>query len=236
MEVHHHSHHKGKKNWKSYMWEFLMLFLAVFCGFMAEWRLEQTIENHREEVYMESIVEDITADVAQIEKLNIDNELRVVKLDSLLLSLSNPEIQNNSNKAYQLWLETMGFRDFAQNDRTIQQLKSSGALRIIRNKAVSDKIMEYDQEVRLLHISQNNLNSVASNNELVIQIFDFIQFNQSITNPIPLSENGKRLLNEAYANRLFWKRNLASFNKRLTLLHDHGKEIAAFIKEEYHID
>ena len=31
MEVHHHAHHEGKKNWKSYFWEFLMLFLAVFC-------------------------------------------------------------------------------------------------------------------------------------------------------------------------------------------------------------
>ena len=34
MEVHHHAHHEGKKNWKSYFWEFLMLFLAVFCGFL----------------------------------------------------------------------------------------------------------------------------------------------------------------------------------------------------------
>jgi hypothetical protein len=34
MEVHHHTHAShGKKNWKSYFWEFLMLFLAVFCGF-----------------------------------------------------------------------------------------------------------------------------------------------------------------------------------------------------------
>ena len=33
MEVHHHAHHEGKKNWKTYFWEFLMLFLAVFCGF-----------------------------------------------------------------------------------------------------------------------------------------------------------------------------------------------------------
>ena len=30
MEVHHHAHHGGKKNWKAYFWEFLMLFLAEF--------------------------------------------------------------------------------------------------------------------------------------------------------------------------------------------------------------
>jgi hypothetical protein len=35
----------------------------------------------------------------------------------------------------------MGLEVFVSNDRTIQQLKSSGELRLIRNKAVSDKIM-----------------------------------------------------------------------------------------------
>ena len=47
MEVHHHSHSHGNKNWKSYFWEFLMLFLAVFCGFLAEYQLEHTIEKER---------------------------------------------------------------------------------------------------------------------------------------------------------------------------------------------
>ena len=35
MEVHHHTHHAHeKRNWKSYLWEFLMLFLAVTLGFL----------------------------------------------------------------------------------------------------------------------------------------------------------------------------------------------------------
>ena len=33
MEVHHHAHHGGKKNWKSYAWEFLMLFLPSSVAF-----------------------------------------------------------------------------------------------------------------------------------------------------------------------------------------------------------
>jgi hypothetical protein len=44
MEVHAHSHSHGKKSWRSYFWEFLMLFLAVFCGFLAEYQLEHKIE------------------------------------------------------------------------------------------------------------------------------------------------------------------------------------------------
>jgi hypothetical protein len=154
MEVHHHSHHGGPKNWKSYLREFLMLFLAVFCGFLAEWRLEQMIENHREEEYIHSIVEDIKADIGQTEKLLIDMNTRVTRTDSLLSLLASSEIKQNSNAAYTLWLKTLGFPDFVQNDRTIQQLKSSGSLRLIRKKAVSDKIMEYDQIVRLMAVTQ----------------------------------------------------------------------------------
>src|SRR5687767_2995927 len=45
MEVHHHSHPHGHKNWRTYAWEFAMLFLAVFCGFLAEYFLEHRIEN-----------------------------------------------------------------------------------------------------------------------------------------------------------------------------------------------
>ena len=29
MHAHHHTHDEGKKDWKSYLWEFLMLFFAV---------------------------------------------------------------------------------------------------------------------------------------------------------------------------------------------------------------
>ena len=213
-----------------------MLFLAVFCGFLAEWQLERTIENHREEVYIESIVEDIRADVAQTNKIITDLNTRVFRVDTLLLALaSRNEIQVNSNKAYKLWLQTTGFPDFAQNDRTIQQLKNSGALRLIRNKAVSDKIVEYDQAVRLLGVTQNNMNSIAANNAIFYQIFDFIALNKPNPTPVPITEIGSRLLNEAYASRFFWRINLVGLRQRLNTLNKKGIETAGFIEKEYHV-
>lgn len=235
MEVHHHAHHGGKKNWQSYIWEFLMLFLAVFCGFLAEWRLEQMIENHRENEYIHSMVEDVNADVVQTDKLIGDISSRITALDSLLSALSANDIPEKSNKAYQLWITTIGFPDFVQNDRTIQQLKSSGALRIIRNKAVSDKIMEYDQAVRLLAVTQNNMNAIAANTTLFSQTFDFIHLTKQDGQPVPLTEGGKKLLNEAYANRFFWKSNLVGLRQRLIFLNKKGKNAEELIKNEYHL-
>ncbi len=70
MEVHHHSHSShGKKSWKSYFWEFLMLFLAVFCGFLAEYQLEHKIENDRGKQYTYSFYEDLLTDSSHFNDL-----------------------------------------------------------------------------------------------------------------------------------------------------------------------
>ena len=237
MEVHNHGHHESKKTWKSYGWEFLILFIAVFCGSLAEWQLEHVIENQREKEYIHSMISDLREDVAQTDEILKNHSILNQRMDSLLVELSSDNITTNSNKAYQLWLKTRGFNDFFQNDRTILQLKSSGALRLIRKKGVSDKIMEYDQIVRKLYITQEMFNTFLIDNSMYNQFFDFIKFrkqNASLT-PIPLTEKGKKMVNEVYANRIFWKQGIAILIKRNKLVNEEGKKTIEFIKEQYNI-
>ena len=75
MEVHHHAHHEGKKNWKSYLWEFLMLFLAVFCGFLAEYQLEHKIEKDRELQFIKSLTTDLQDDVKTLSSCELYHTL-----------------------------------------------------------------------------------------------------------------------------------------------------------------
>src|SRR5689334_1362467 len=53
------------------------------------------------------------------------------------------------------------FPDYIYTDRTIQQLKNSGGMRLIRNKPVSDGIVDYDSKVKSLSIAQEQMNSLA---------------------------------------------------------------------------
>jgi hypothetical protein len=239
MEVHHHSHAEhGKRNWKSYIWEFIMLFLAVFCGFLAEYQLEHVIENQREKGYVFSMIDDLEQDVEKSNAILISHDLTSKRIDSLLIELSSNDIPSDGNKAYQLWKNSNGFPDFFQNDRTIQQLKNSGFLRLIRIKSVSDKIMEYDQIVRKLYISQNNFNAFLLDNNIYNQLFDFIKIDQNkgLVTPIPLTPKGKTLLNEAYANRVFWRQGISVLLKRTKLVNEEGKKTIEFIKKEYKIE
>ena len=148
MEVHKHPHHvTHKKKWGEYLLEFLMLFLAVFLGFLAEYQLEHKIERDREKEYIQSMMEDLQNDTTKLSK--IDSSLLVINnsIDTILMYYdempkgANPTLFRNIKAIY-------GYPIFIYSDRTIQQLKNSGGMRLIKNKTVSDGIMDYDAFVR----------------------------------------------------------------------------------------
>ncbi len=151
MEVHSHSHSPRKK-FTHYLWEFLMLFLAVFCGFLAEYKLEHTIEHNREREFITTLVEDLKTDTALLTE-NIQYKMRNDKLiDSLIILFSQNDFASNSNDLYYYARNLYRPLYFFPNDRTIQQLKHAGGMRMIRKLSVSDSIMNYDQQVRYISL------------------------------------------------------------------------------------
>ena len=151
MDVHHHSHSPRKK-WTHYFWEFLMLFLAVFCGFLAEYQLEHIIEHQREKVYVRSMIEDLKSDTANF-SLVINNFLEnEAHLEFVLRGFEEGRKNNSENWAGQfVYSATMGFADFFYTDRTLQQLKNSGGMRLIRNEDASSGIINYDAAIKDLN-------------------------------------------------------------------------------------
>ena len=152
MEVHHHAHHDGKKNWKTYFWEFLMLFFAVFCGFLAEYQLEHVIENQREKRYMKSMVEDLKQDSAflalSIEKL-IPYHLQW--LDSTVNLLQSPDIKSNGRLVYQAFLVATGWTyNFHPTERTLSQLHSAG-FHLVRSTSATYAISKLETQYKILN-------------------------------------------------------------------------------------
>jgi hypothetical protein len=144
MEVHTHTHTPRKK-WTHYFWEFLMLFLAVFCGFLAENQREHYIEHQREKQFIKTLVEDIHSDTAGLNAAIAKFELINSHIDSLIpLLKDNSNMEKNAGVIYRhaVWLHD--YYKVTYFDRTIEQLKSSGNFRLIRNEVVSRSIMEYD--------------------------------------------------------------------------------------------
>ena len=205
MEVHSHTHTPRKK-WTHYLFEFLMLFLAVFCGFLAEYQLEHKIEKDREKQYIKSLVRDIKDDISLITNHDQGWQINYNTADSLAAAIAGKEILTNSYPAFKLVGDATGFSDFVSNDGTIQQLKNSGGLRLLRKTMVVDSIMKYQTSIELTKIFQEGMNQHQVNAHQLYGIFDLITFrNSKEKNGIPLLTTDKKSLNTAYAYVVSWR-------------------------------
>jgi hypothetical protein len=148
MEVHHHSH-TARKKWTHYFWEFLMLFLAVFCGFLAENQREHMIEHQREKQYIKSMIQDLETDTSNLVLLSGRFKKKELLLDSVIRSFNDGVHTYSATWAKQFLRSYRGgFSDFYPTDRTIQQLKNAGGLRLIKNEAAANGIVRYDAAVK----------------------------------------------------------------------------------------
>jgi hypothetical protein len=179
MEVHHHGHHAGKKNWKSYFWEFLMLFLAVTLGFFVENQREHYVEHQRELQFIRSMCEDLKSDTILLRQQTTLRLQTIRRIDSLTYFLSQPDPDKYGRPIYYYARSITRHFAFLSNDRTIQQLKNAGNLRLIRDQEVSDSLMLYD-----LHMRRTELTILREENFLLVymetmkQIFDGSELNK----------------------------------------------------------
>ena len=151
MEVHAHSH-TARKKWTHYFWEFLMLFLAVFCGFLAENIREHKVEKDRERIYMKNMLEDLRSDTALYKNYAIATTFALGSIDSLIYLLKSSERKSNANRIYFL-ARTFTMRSdlLFPTDRTYEEMKSSGYLRLIRYQRISDSVSYYYNSLKQIN-------------------------------------------------------------------------------------
>lgn len=246
MEVHHHTHTERKK-WKHYIFEFFMLFLAVFCGYLAEYQLEHKIEKDRERQFMASMVEDLKSDKFLLYE-NIDLRKNRDKLiDSFILLLSDKNFVNHGNKIYYAGCILTLPLFFVSNDRTIQQLKFSGGLRLIRNTKVSDSIMSYYQLMQQLAIATEDEQQIRGNfRNYAGNVFDgrvfFSMQDKNSGGSIYIPAGNPQLLRKdaATINELIIRANYIktvqmAIRKREEKIREIAIQLMAFIKKEYRL-
>jgi hypothetical protein len=180
METHaDHLHKAPGHGWKHYFFEFLMLFFAVFCGFLAENQREHYIEKKRAKEFAKLLMDDLRFDIAELNKAEKVLNNIITAGDSLarLLSYNNiTKIPGGKLYYYEYW---SGWRwNIISRDATLQQLKSSGALRYISNPALIRKILSYEESVRVIYMLQNKYEPEKIQNwNLVQKVFYQDYFN-----------------------------------------------------------
>lgn len=156
MEVHHHAHHGGKKSWKSYFWEFLMLFLAVTLGFFVENQREHYIEHVRAKEFSKTLVKDLQNDTAAIHEQNKSAKTYIALADSLLV-LSKTRLEGNVASQFSFYTRFMYWTaPITWNRATFEQIKNSGSLRYFKNYHLLEKMMKYESIVNQVEAEAYN--------------------------------------------------------------------------------
>ena len=92
MEVHHHAHTSQEKNGPIISGSFSCYFLLCFAVFLQNITLEHKIEKDREKQFIKSLVNDIKADVAQLNTaLSKKETKKFERLDSVFALINLPD-------------------------------------------------------------------------------------------------------------------------------------------------
>ena len=243
MEVHHHAH-TSRKKWTHYLWEFLMLFLAVFCGFLAENQREHFVEHQRERQFIRSMCEDLKSDTILLRRQTIK------RIDSLIYFLKQPNPDEFGRSIYYYARSITRHYAFLSNDRTIQQLKNAGNLRLIRKQKVSDSLMAYDIYMRRTELTRlREENFLVAYVETMKQLFDGSEFDKMIIDlPAPMQidwkfpegnpplfrkdkESIQKLINDLHFVR---STNIYNMNWNNDMINT-ATRLSELLKKEYHL-
>jgi hypothetical protein len=247
MEVHAHSHSHGKKNWRSYFWEFLMLFLAVFCGFLAEYQLEHKIEKDRELQYIRSLYEDLKENDKTFGQELIFQEKRIVMMDSMINMLNHPEsIRGNEGLLYYFARRSPRLRTLSVNSRTFEQLKNSGNFRLIRKIETSNLVMAYYETIQQIRLVEGLFFGEFDHyKRIASQIFDPAVFtgmemkngeiDRTDQNPA-LQTYDVKLIKQLSLFAVYMNGSGRGIIEQVMLLKHKGISMMDYLQKEYHLE
>jgi hypothetical protein len=214
-------------------------------GFIAENVREYITDREREKEFMKSLVKDIKDDIGIINAQQTRHEQKVILLDSLIDLLNTPSIPTATGDLYYYGRLATKNEVFPANTRTLDQMKNSGAFRVIKKDKVGSAIMSYYSV--LPQIQSLEETEEGENNEyrkLAVQIFNAVVFNQinstivvarPADNP-PLRTTDKKLLGDLSGWVHYIKNTRIGLYQYKRVVLDKGKSLIELIEKEYGLE
>jgi preprotein translocase subunit Sec63 len=189
-------------------------------------------------------LEDLKADTATFQRYARDNEIRAAITDSLMYLLKSPERKTETTRIYYLArILTMRSDYLLPNERTYEQMKFSGQLRLIKNQQVSDGISNYYNSLKKI-VGQNERISERSSHYFlsVDKLFDaqvFLKIAKELKEPenksIQLLSEDPKVINELLTRvQYFFVTCLFAANYGLESCKE-AERLIELIKKEYHL-
>jgi hypothetical protein len=250
----HELHNAPGHGWKHYLFEFFMLFLAVTLGFFVENLREYFSDKEIEKQSIKSLVTSLVSDTLQLKNIITANQKVLRHLDSLV-RLRNADLTLAKNKKAFLRHSVVGFSEdwyFIPNDAALQQLRSSGILRLIRSQYIVDSIFKYETNNKVLLRQQEDcyFTFKESDQDYKKTIGLFFYRDTSVMkyslgydnseadfrdiNAISISGDREKV-NSLFGDAAFMAAPNEAYIHLMQNQLDYGRRLIAFLKTEYHL-
>lgn len=244
MEVHKHPHRVShKKKWEEYVLEFFMLFFAVFLGFVAENVREGVVESHREKQFMQSLVNDLQLDTAYLHLSDSSLTLRILSIDSTLdYFMAHRNELGIPIKTIRTMIRSWFNLAFFEHNGTVDQLKYSGAMRLISNRKIVDSIESYYQQTgRFTTLRGSYFGNQAKATELQDKLWNAWDHIKYYQRNIPRADFSIIAMNPLYLNEylnhlLTIKVAAITDKKNYLILQNKAINLIDLIENEYHLE
>ncbi len=248
MEVHHHPHVE-KKNLKEYILEGLMIFIAVSLGFAAESLREHLVNKEREQIYMESFYSDLQNDQKDLPRLigNItDQQLETASsLERLLPNVQTNTVADSIYYCLRKIIRQQGIRGYI-TDRTIEQIKNAGEMRLISKKEIADSLIDYYKGIVYTEYLQQTLlgykAKLLDNLPLILKGADYSTVINDL-NMVIIPDHHLYLFNTdpVHMNRILLQAvEISALSKtvrrNILQLLEKNQKITRLIAEKYHLE
>ncbi len=254
MEVHHHPHVE-KKNFKEYFLEFLMIFLAVTMGFFAENVREHISDRAKEREYITSFIEDLKNDTATLHQ-EIPKMKQSIKGLDTLINQTYLYIKGNADTRlmyYTYHHDCRGVFNLQLSQRTINQLKNSGNMRLIQDEKAANIISSMEVGFESLRESTRfYLTRQEDAAAFGLKIFDFEEYKKAntkkdgtlstndegflaLTYQPPLNNTDTAYLKEFSARVGYFRNAFDVYVSKLDLAIPEVEASIAYLKKNYHL-
>jgi len=250
MDVYHHPNlHHRQKHWKEYFLEFLMIFLAVTMGFFAENLREQFKDHKQLHQFIQSLNQDLRDDMAMYDSSISINQYNCRMIDTLIsLMREKKEMGRIYILARRL---TLGHGIFTPNNKTFEQLKSTGGLRLIENQENLDSINTYYQLLKTFdywsNLQRQRINIVIEGNDKLFDGTVFFSIYKMIDKKGTADEsmftvapafitNDPLVVNAVIMHYQYLYGLLKIIDKKAVEASEEAARLSSLLKKEYHLD
>ena len=128
--------------------EIFLVMIGILLALQVNNLNEKRKEAEQIRKYAKSLAQDLEEDIAMIKIIEYSAKQIAFRIDSLSNYIRDKQIEEVSNLMVVCLTWNQTYRPYSWNRATLEELKNSGSLRLIKNPELSKKIVKYDTFTR----------------------------------------------------------------------------------------